>query len=266
MNDGSDHKRIVVKVSGSLLDDAPGLNAFWEAMQTLRQSATIVVVHGGGVQATDMARRLGHEPRVVQGRRVTTDLDLDIMQWALRGKINTQLVAQARRYGITAIGLSGVDGGLLRAKRRPAWTINGETVDFGWVGDIEHVETDVLGELLAGGLVPIVAPLGADADGQVYNINADTVAQALAAALHADQLLLVTPTGGVRREADQPSTRVETCTPATFESGISDGWIWGGMRVKLQVAFDALDRGVPEALILAPDDLNTQARATRVVA
>ncbi len=258
-------KPVVVKVSGALLGEGGAPEAFWEAVKALHASAPVVVVHGGGAQATDMARRLGHEPTVVQGRRVTTDLDLDIVQWVLRGKLNTQLVAQAKRHGLTAVGLSGADGGMLRVARRPPWTVDGETVDFGWVGDVEGVDPSLLERLLAGGVVPIVAPLGIDADGQVYNVNADTVARALAGALGAEELLLVTSTGGVRREVDAPASHLATCDAATFADGTRAGWIDGGMRVKLEVAFDALRTGVERVFICAPDDMLTRARATRVV-
>lgn len=258
-------KPVVIKISGTLLADGGAPAAFWDAVDTLHASAPVIVVHGGGAQATAMARRLGHEPTIVQGRRVTTDLDLDIMQWALRGKLNAQLVGQAKQYGITAVGLSGADGSVLQVTRRPPWTVNGETVDFGWVGDVDAVDPSLLLDLLAGSTVPIVAPLGIDADGQLYNVNADTVARSLAGALDAAQLLLVTATGGVRRNADEPASHLATCTAEAFEAGTEAGWIEGGMRVKLEVAFDALRTGVGEVFICAPDDMLQRSHATRVV-
>lgn len=258
-------KPIVIKISGALLEGDGAPEAFWQAVQALNESAPVVIVHGGGAQATAMARRLGHEPTIVEGRRVTSDVDLDIMQWALRGKLNTQLVGQAKQHGITAVGLSGVDGDTLQVTKRPPWTVDGQTVDFGWVGDVDNVDPSLLLTLLESGLVPIVAPLGIDAEGQAYNVNADTVARSLAGALGADQLLLVTATGGVRRDADVPESHLATCTAETFEAGMEAGWINGGMRVKMEVAFDALRSGVDEVLILAPDDLISRSRATRVV-
>lgn len=255
---------IVIKISGTLLEGgAP--EAFWPAVRTLHEEAPVVIVHGGGAQATAMARRLDHEPTIVQGRRVTSDLDLDIVQWALCGKLNTQLVAQAQQHGLTAVGLSGADGATLQVTKRPPWTVDGETVDFGWVGDVDGVDPSLLQHLLAGGMVPIVAPLGIDAEGQTYNVNADTVARSLAGALDAEELLLVTATGGVRRDADTPESHLATCTAETFEEGTNAGWINGGMRVKMEVAFEALDRGVTDVFILSPDDLVDRARATRVV-
>lgn len=256
---------IVIKLGGALLAEPTTLDGFWPAVWALQETTPVVIVHGGGPQATAMARRLGHEPRIVHGRRVTTDLDLDIMQWTVRGAINVQLVGQAMRQGMRAVGLSGADGTLLRVTRRPPWQIDGETVDFGWVGDVDHANPEVLHALLGSGFLPIIAPLGIDDNGAIYNVNADTVARTLAEALDASQFLLVTASGGVRRDPEDASSLLDVCSRATFEAGKADGWIQGGMRVKLQVAFEALAAGIPDVFILAPDDVQTRSRATRVV-
>lgn len=255
---------IVIKLGGALLADREGLAPLWKAVRVLRNRAPVVVVHGGGPQLTEVARRLGHEPRIVHGRRVTTDVDLEIVQWTLRGALNVQLVAQASGYGLPAAGVSGADGAIVQVTRRPPWNVDGATVDFGWVGDIAWIETRLLRHLLDGGFLPIVAPLGLDDAGQLYNVNADTVACAIAGALGAREFLLITETGGVRREADDPSTLLAKCSRKLFNEGTDDGWISGGMRVKLKVAFDALDAGVPDVAILAPDDLLERSRGTRI--
>lgn len=253
----------VVKVGGAVLADDDATDALWQGLAQLREEGPVVLVHGGGPQATAVAERLGHEPRKVQGRRVTTDLDLEVAQWALRGALSTRLVAEAHGRGLRAVGLSGADGGLLRVRKRPPWTVNGDTIDFGWVGDVEGVKPRLLRTLLNGGFVPVVAPLGIDEAGQVYNVNADTVAAAFAGALRAQRLLLVTEAGGVN---DPDGARLSRCSAATFEKGAEAGWIRGGMRVKLTTALKALDDGVGEAFILAPDDLAARAEATRVLA
>jgi acetylglutamate kinase len=214
---------------------------------------------------SDMADRLGHTPRRVQGRRVTTDLDLEIAQWTMSGTINTQLVAQAKAHDLMAVGLSGADAGQVQVSKRPPWQIDGETVDFGWVGDIDTIDPTLIDGLLARDLMPVVAPLGIDDGGQVYNVNADTVASALAGAIDAQQLLFVTGAGGVRRDANDPCSHLDACDRATFEAGVDAGWIEGGMRVKLKTAFDALGDGVGTALICGPDDLLEQTHATEVV-
>jgi len=256
---------LVIKIGGALLDEPDGLVTFWSHVRHLHERTPVVIVHGGGKQATEVARRLGHEPRIVHGRRVTTDLDLEIVQWTLRGSVNVGLVAQAARHGLPAVGLSGADGGLLHVHKRPPWQVDGETVDFGWVGDVERAEVRVLESLLRDGFIPIVASLGIDTDGRLYNVNADTVAQAVAAALGAAQLFLVTEAGGVRQDANGQGTLLARCDQATYEAGLEAGWITGGMRVKLHVAFEALQVGIPEVFILAPDDLLARTSATRVV-
>lgn len=255
---------IVIKIGGALLAGGDVLTPMWEAVEVLRGEAPVVVVHGGGPQMTDVARRLGHEPRIVQGRRVTTDVDLEIVLWTLRGTLNARLVAEATRFGLPAAGVSGADGATVRVTKRPPWNVEGAEVDFGWVGDVEAVDPALVRHLLGGGYLPVLAPIGIDAAGRLYNVNADTVACGLAGALGAGTFLLVTETGGVRRRADDPSTLLDACDRTTFAAGVEDGWIQGGMRVKLDVAFTALDAGVPEVYILAPDDLIERRRGTRV--
>lgn len=256
---------IVVKIGGSLIDASDELDVLWPAIEALQEETSVVIVHGGGKQMSDMADRLDHTPRRVQGRRVTTDLDLEIAQWTMSGALNTELVARAKTYDLTAVGLSGADAGQLNVEKRPPWDIDGETVDFGWVGDIQRVDPSLLRGLLRQDVVPVVAPLGVDDTGQVYNVNADTVASALATALEAAQLLFVTETGGVRRDPTDPSTRLETCDASTFERGREEGWIEGGMRVKIQTALDALGDGVRQVLICSPGDVVAQSHATEVV-
>lgn len=255
----------VIKLGGALLAEASLLSCFWPGLRALQQEAAVVLVHGGGPQATQMARRLGHEPRIVHGRRVTTDLDLQIMEWTVRGELNTRLVSQAAVHGMTAVGLSGVDGGTVQVAKRPPRQIDGETVDFGHVGDVQNVDPMLLQQVLSAGMLPVVAPLGIDDQGRVYNVNADTVACAIAGAINAQQFLLVTESGGVQQDKDLPETRLASCNTETFEQGVQEGWIEGGMRVKLEVAFDAVRRGIPEVFILSPDDIVKRVAGTQVL-
>ncbi|WP_103029669.1 acetylglutamate kinase [Salinibacter altiplanensis] len=255
----------VVKVSGSLLDEPDALADLWPEVRALHGEAPVVLVHGGGAQMTALANRLGHTPERVQGRRVTGDLDLEIAQWTMGGALNTKLVSQAQQHDLRAIGLSGADAELIQVSKRPPWTINGHTVDFGWVGDIEAIHSDMLEVLLTQSLVPVVAPLGIDDDGQIYNVNADTVACALAEALAAETLFFVTGAGAVRRDADDPSSRLDTCDTATAQRGVADGWIEGGMRVKVETALSALAGAVGDVHICGPDDLLSRSQATEVV-
>ncbi len=254
----------VVKIGGALLNDERNLDVFWQSIRTLQERQAIVVVHGGGPQATEMARRLGHEPRIVHGRRVTTDLDLDIMKWTVRGELNVNLTAHAIRFGVPAVGLSGVDGSILKVVKRPPWEVEGEKIDFGHVGDVVGADTRPLSTLIDAGYVPVVAPLGVDENGRIYNVNADTVACSIAGALKASNFLLVAESGGLLRDPERPDSRIATCDPDLYHSGIEGGWIKGGMRVKIQIGFEALDAGVENVYVLAPDDLITRNQGTRI--
>jgi len=255
----------IIKIGGALIGKHGAPAALWTGLQTLRHHTPVVLLHGGGPYATEVARRLDHTPRLVHGRRITTDLDLEIVQWTLRGTLNVRLVAQARAYGVPAVGLSGVDDALIQVTKRPPRLIDGEIVDFGWVGDVTGVQVEVLHLLLDAGRLPIVAPLGVDPAGQIYNVNADTVALSVATALGAGYLLLVAEAGGVWRDPQVPDSKLATCTQADYEAGCSDGWIVGGMRVKLEVAFQALNAGIPEVFILAPDQLCEPTMGTRIL-
>lgn len=255
----------VVKIGGALLSDAARIAAFWDGVRVLLEDQSVVVVHGGGPQSTAMARRLGHEPRIVQGRRVTTDLDLQILRWTVRGALNSELVATALAAGVPAVGISGVDGATVSVSRRPPWEIGGEMVDFGWVGDVQGIDTRLPSSLCSAGYVPVVAPLGTDGAGQTFNVNADTVARSIAEALSASHFLLVTEAGGIRRDPDDVDTVLSAIDFSTYEEGVSAGWIAGGMLVKLRVAFEAFSSGIPDVHILAPEDVVTRSGGTRIV-
>ena len=254
----------VIKIGGALVANEGAVDMLWSSIAQLRKERGVVVVHGGGPRATEVARRLGHEPRVVHGRRVTSDVDLEIVQWTMRGELNVRLVAAAARHGIRAVGISGVDGRTLQVTKRPPWQIQGELVDFGWVGDVQLVDAALINHLLGAGYVPVVAPLGIDADARLYNVNADTVSFAIASELGADEYLLVTESGGVRRDASDAASHMTSCTRDQFEAGKAEGWIADGMLVKLKVAFDALGAGIPAVYVVSADGILNRERGTRV--
>jgi acetylglutamate kinase len=254
----------LLKIGGALVADPDARATLWRSVAALRETSDVVVVHGGGPQSTTLARRLGHEPRMVAGRRVTTNLDLDVAKYTLRGAASADLVAGACAAGVPAVGVAGLDGGLVRVSRRPPWIVDGETVDFGHVGDVEGVEPRLVRVLLEARFVPVVCPLSADRTGQVLNVNADTVALALALVLGAARLYLVTDSGGVRRDPADADTRLPELSRDAFEAGVQEGWISGGMRPKLEGAFSAHEAGVP-VVLLGPEDLATPERGTRIV-
>lgn len=248
-------KPAIVKIGGALLDDPEALAVLWDGVNARRRDGPVVVVHGGGPQSTRLAARLGHAPRFVAGRRVTTGLDLDIALWTMRGELNARLVAGARVHGVPAVGLSGVDGGLVTVVRRPPRDVDGQTVDYGHVGDVARVDPAVIVALLEAGFVPVMAPVCGDAAGAVYNVNADTVALAIAEALGAATLLLVAQSGGVLAGTGPDAHHLGEIDAGAFDAGVEAGWIAGGMRPKLEVGLQARERGVAEVRVCAPAGL-----------
>jgi acetylglutamate kinase len=257
---GCSVKRIVVKIGGAILEQPLGI--LFDGLAQLQQTAEVVLVHGGGPQTTAMAARLGHQPTIVEGRRVTTDLDLDILKWVIRGQLNVELVAEAARSGIRALGLSGADAGIVQVTKRPVWTVGGQQVDFGHVGDFKQSDPTAILALLQAGILPVICPPGIDSAGNLYNINADTMALEIAAAIQANEMLLVTETGALLDEGKQAIRRL---TSARAEDGIRSGWIAGGMKVKAEIGFNALKRGVSAVWILGPESVSGKQRGTQLI-
>jgi acetylglutamate kinase len=237
---------IVVKLGGEVLV-APALAAVAaDLARAAPQGTRFIVVHGGGPQATALSQRLGIEPRLVGGRRVTDPATLEIVKMVVAGQLNVDLVAALRAAGVAAVGLHGVSG-LVRAHRRPPRAVSGggsEPVDFGSVGDVDGFDLSLLAILEDAGYLPVVACLGASSRGEVLNINADVVASQLAAAAGAVALIAVTGVGGVRRDAADPATRIARLTVAEARAAIADGTVRGGMIPKLEEAFAPLAAGV----------------------
>jgi acetylglutamate kinase len=217
----------------------------------------LVIVHGGGPQATELSRRLGIEPRIVGGRRITDAATLDVMKAVVAGRLNVDLVAALRGAGVPAVGLSGTSG-VIQARRRPPRVVSGggpEPIDFGLVGDVDHFERALLDTLDGAGTLPVLACLAAGAGDEVLNINADVVASQLAVALGAGALVACTSVGGVRRDKDDPATRIPRLTVAEAEIAIASGVVQGGMIPKLEEAFAPLRAGVAAVHIVAPGEV-----------
>lgn len=215
--------------------------------------------HGGGPQLGALQRRLGVEIVRVGGRRVTDDATLQVVKQVLAGETNVDVVAAAAGAGLAAVGISGASAGLVSAHRRPPIVVSGggpEPVDFGWVGAIDEVRPGLIRHLWEGGYTPVINTLGVGAPPagggpcQVYNINADTVASHLAAALGADHLFLLTAVPGVLRDKDDPATRIPRLDRAGARAAIADGVIVGGMIPKVEEALRQLDRGVGSVHVL----------------
>lgn len=262
-NRKSNRNLTVLKLGGAFLDElqrSDALGSFWEHVKSLQKDRTVVIVHGGGDQSTRLAHQLGHSPRVVQGRRITSNLDLQILQWAVRGEVSTGLVASASKSAVSAVGLSGADAEMVQVSKRPIWNIGGEEIEFGHVGDVEFVQSRLLKVLINTGFVPIVAPLGIDSFGNIYNVNADTVALEVSCALGASELVFLTISGGVLKD-----TLLTECDSSLSREGIEAGWINAGMRVKVDVGFAALERGVERVRIAGMDTVSDPAGGTLLV-
>jgi acetylglutamate kinase len=247
-------KTFVVKIGGEVAEDEPVLHSFCEEVALLAQvGIKIVMVHGGGKQATDLSEKLGIEPKMVGGRRVTDERTLDVVMMVFAGKINTEILSSLRRAGAEAVGISGVDGGILNAVKRPPKKVfndktgKEEVVDFGHVGDIESVDTKLLVTLLGSDFVPVIASLGGDDAGNILNINADTVAAEIASAIKAEKLILASAVDGILR-ADK--SIISRATPPEIDQLVKDGVIKGGMIPKAQSAVEALIEGVKSVHII----------------
>ncbi|MBX7055730.1 MAG: acetylglutamate kinase, partial [Pyrinomonadaceae bacterium] len=222
----------------------------------------VCVIHGGGKQLNELAERLGVVQTVIGGRRVTDDETLDLAKMIFRGKINTEILAQFRRRGIHAVGLSGIDGGVVKAvKRPPKDIVNRETgttesVDFGHVGDVVEVDASLINTLLDSGYLPIISSLGADDDGRIFNINADTIASEIAVKLNAEKLILLTDVNGIYLEESDPNTKLSKITSSDAMHLIDSGRATGGMIPKLESLIDLVGRGVNSAHIVSGTERN----------
>jgi acetylglutamate kinase len=219
----------------------------------------VVLVHGGGPQSTKLAGALGVDTTFVDGRRVTDARSLDVATMVLNGQINTRILAACRDLEIPAVGISGIDAGLIRAHRRPPVEKgNGQCIDYGHVGDIDSVDADILRTQLENGLVPVVSPLSCDSTGNILNINADTVAAAIAAELGADKLVLATPEPGILDDVNDPRSLISYVDRAALRKLRSDGKIADGMLPKADAIDAALENGVTRVHVISynvPDSL-----------
>ena len=254
----------VVKLGGDVLNDAEVLDQVAAQIALLSSlSIRLVVVHGGGPQATALSRRLGHEPVIVAGRRVTDDAALEVAKMVYAGALSSDLVAALREHRVQAVGLSGVDADLITAHRRPPMSLVDDAgatreVDFGHVGDVDRVDPRVITTLVESRFVPVVASLAGDDEGNIYNVNADTVAESLAVALRAQKLIFLTGAPGVLRDRNDPSTLVTFADPDDLAGLMASGALAGGMRPKVEACIRAATGGVERTHIIdgrAPDAL-----------
>ncbi|HJU57069.1 MAG TPA: acetylglutamate kinase [Pyrinomonadaceae bacterium] len=250
-------KTFVVKLSGKATEDAANLASLSEELALMHQvGIRLCVVHGGGKQLTELASQMGVEQTIINGRRVTDDATLEMAKMVFAGKINTDILAALRHRGVEAVGLSGVDGNIVHAERRPPGEVlnratgERERVDFGHVGDVVEINTRLLCVLLEQSYLPVVSSLGADQKGTVFNINADTIAAEIAVRLGAEKLILLSDVDGIYLRTGEPETKLSRLTIDEAEALIRDGAATGGMIPKLQSITGLIRRGVRSAHII----------------
>lgn len=243
----------VIKIGGNELEDL----AFRQKLATAVAAAgePVILVHGGGKSIAEMQQRLGLLPVKVDGVRVTDAASLDVAQMVLSGHANKLLVSALLAAGVEAIGLSGVDGGLLRCQKKLH-----PTVDLGFVGEVVQVNTHILRNLLAAGVTPVVSPMSLGlVDGQIYNVNADEAASAIARAMNADLLTFVSNVPGVLNQQGQ---LIDALTSGQTAVLIQGGVICGGMIPKVQAALQAISQGIPQARIVNLAGLSQESGGT----
>jgi acetylglutamate kinase len=250
-------KVFVVKVGGEIAKTPDALDIFAQDVAMLSQlGIRVVVVHGGGPQLDEVSDKMGVKPEKVAGRRITDDATLEMAKMVFAGSINTDILAAIRRHGVLPVGLSGLDGEVLTAGRRPPKEMldpeTGQTtlVDFKNVGDIRDCNPALIRTLVEHRYVPVLSPLACDDEGRILNINADTVACTLAAEMQAEKLIMLSNTNGVLRDVADPASNYVYLTVPQAESLMATSAIKGGMAPKLEGAINAVRGGVKRAHLI----------------
>jgi len=247
---------VVVKLGGEVVA-SPHMAAIAADVADMEaRGERVIVVHGGGPQATELQKKLGQTPKIVAGRRITDAQMLEVAKMTYAGTLNIDILSSFRAHHTPAVGVSGVDGGLIVARKRPKKTMEknpGETpveVDFGFVGDIESVDPKMLLNLLDAGMTPVISCLGCDPEGVILNINADSIAEAVARALKAEKLVVVTDTEGLLQDVGDPSSLVSYTDVEEVEAFKRAGRLAGGMLPKAEACIRALQGGVRRTHII----------------
>lgn len=263
-------KLTLVKVGGAIVENADSLSSLLDIFASIEGHK--VLVHGGGRSATRIAERLGLPQQMVAGRRVTDADTLRVVTMVYAGLVNKNIVAQLQARGINALGLTGADMNVISSHRRPPKQVrmddgSTQTVDYGFVGDIDQVNADLLADLIAKGVVPVMCPIGHDTQGSLLNTNADTIAAEVAKALARNfevTLVYCFEKRGVLRDADDDDSVISCITQAEFPVLVEQGIVSGGMLPKLENAFDAIRAGVHEVVITRADALDHPSEGTRL--
>ncbi|MBO7302132.1 MAG: acetylglutamate kinase [Bacteroidaceae bacterium] len=254
-------KITIIKVGGKIVEEQTSLGNLLDRFTAIEGKK--VLIHGGGRSATQMAERLGIESRMVAGRRITDEATLQVVTMVYGGLVNKNIVAQLQARGANALGLTGADCNIIKAHKRPV-----KDIDYGFVGDVEHADGEMLCKLIEQGIVPVVAPLTHDGRGNMLNTNADTMAAETAKALspfYEVTLMYCFEFPGVMRNPDDAESVIATITPKVFEELVADGTVSGGMIPKIENALNAIDNGV-KRVIITKDDVIDGTKGTHITA
>jgi acetylglutamate kinase len=246
-------KLFVIKIGGNVIDSEDSLRSFLKDFSAIEGKK--ILIHGGGKIATKIGEQLGLESKYINGRRITDDATIDLVTMVYGGLVNKKIIAQLQALQCNAIGLTGADGNIIPATKRPV-----KEVDFGWVGDIESskLKVESLMLLLEAGLVPVFAPLTHDGDGHILNTNADTIASALAVALSSlydARLIYCFEKKGVLESVDDDNSVIKLINKQTYQQLLNEQRLFAGILPKIDNAFAAIDAGVKEVLVGDAKDL-----------
>ncbi|HEV8487571.1 MAG TPA: acetylglutamate kinase [Blastocatellia bacterium] len=251
------NKVFVVKLSGKITENLDELASLAEEITLCQQVGIhVAVIHGGGKQLTTLAEKLGIAQRIVNGRRVTDDDTLEVAKMVFAGKISTDILSALRAAGAQSVGLSGLDGNMIQAKRREIQKVLNqetgqvETIDYGNVGDIVQISVGLPQLLLDNGYIPVISCLGADEQGNVYNINADTIAAEIAVHLKAEKLIVLTDVDGILLTREDPLSRISRLSVDEAERLVKDRVVASGMLPKIAAIAHLIRRGVRSAHII----------------
>ncbi|MBM37561.1 MAG: acetylglutamate kinase [Woeseia sp.] len=252
-------KIFVIKAGGEIFADEKKAAVLMEQVGILYQvGVKVVLIHGGGPQSTKLASALGLKTTFIEGRRVTNSESLDVATMVLNGQINTRILATCRDLQIPAVGISGVDAGLIHANKRPPVESDGESsIDYGFVGDIESVNADILRKQLDNGMMPVVSPISCDESGTILNINADTVAAAIAAELKAEKLILATGAAGILEDINDPNSLISYIDRTELKKLCKSGSIVDGMLPKAAAIDSAIANGVQRVHVISSKVANS---------
>ena len=247
------NKIFVIKASGSLFLDEKLIDKLIEQLSILQQlGIKIILIHGGGPQSSEMAASLGIKSKFIDGRRVTDSKMIDVTTMVLNGKINTKILAIARKYNMKATGMSGIDSGLISASRREATQDkNNKLIDYGFVGDIDSINPELIFKQLDDGFIPIISPLACDDSGIILNINADTVAASIAAEISAEKLIFISSAPGILEDSRDNSSLISYLDIEKLERLILQKQITDGMLPKSSAIKFAIEKGVRRAHVIS---------------